>query len=1179
MTMRRHKSLPILVTPPQCNVRFFRACPHRGEFTISSIAAEANDFPQAVMTGETIPSSSAWMIPARTFVNTSLVSSSATTPLPSIDDYEINCSDTDIDIGTHSHKIIYESYPKMNTSSSQPSPLPQQRATETLLNSDSTPIGAFTTSTMERAEDLLHFWIQQPPISLSPAPSLNGHQHQHHHHHQHMLSNQGVLKATQILYRVIDEMIAGNSHANINIEMIDALLHHWNLCISTTTADTTNNLQWQARHEQRQLLVKVMDQLLHKIQTVLDHDSVPFKTFIRALSKITHPSAALAAEEILHIMVQSMSDNRHVLSSSINPDLGSFNMVLASWSNVSVEYGDTFGDGDGDGNGAAEEGKLGIRPGERAVEVLNKMMHMYHMGNYNMQPNLISFSLTIRALLKASTVNGNNPGLAGVSRGGGQEIAVYQACEVLQDMIKMYLSCKDGDSHGIGDVSMKPDKAIFDTVINALGKLDNIDGDQVPAEKALALLRQMKKLSMLPDTFTYNMVIGAFLRHSGRISNRSSHNKTHHLDYKTQQLSNNAIIDIIKELITSMDEEKEGMERDVIDGYVLSSKPDYVTYNSLIKAYANAGNASNAESTLRWMLQKCGEDSCEEKGNKESQNERLRPTTTTWNSVIEAHSKTSSPDSVERSMRVLHKMQSYSEERREIKQNRKGNAGGTVDDMINYDKFDCQPDKISMSLIISALTRSAKRGNKKACKQALQILDRIDSISTRDDNNLMKPDAIMYTSIMDCIAKSNDPMKGKKAMDLLRKMKALHGSGQQDDLKPDTVAYNTVLSALASSGDQGKKCSAKEAEQLLNSMEASGDESIAPNTVSYSTVISAWAKSRERGAADAAVRLLRRMENLSNESKSGDHPLALQCIKPNTISYASTLDALSRSGQKGASKLAMEILQQMEDRFADGADDVRPNAYSYSSVIMAIANNPEKDTISTDAQKLLRHMIKISNESNSDASPNTVVFNSVIKAIEKSSVQNKALESQGILDVMKEMCFNNDGCNMDLYPNTRTYNGVIRCCAFTSGTEEEKRAAFDIATNTLNDLRNSKRCSVDMYTYPAMFKSFERLLVRTGRKYQDKNTNLQEEDFQQIQRVFDMCCEDGVVDSLVLNNLTNILSRNSMRRLLSRVVEEEEEVLTAGLSLPIQLNSLPKSWRRMIYSAPHGGRKQKQKRK
>lgn len=133
--------------------------------------------------------------------------------------------------------------------------------------------------------------------------------------------------------------------------------------------------------------------------------------------------------------------------------------------------------------------------------------------------------------------------------------------------------------------------------------------------------------------------------------------------------------------------------------------------------------------------------------------------------------------------------------------------------------------------------------------------------------------------------------------------------------------------------------------------------------------------------------------------------------------------------------------------------------------------------------------------------------------------------------------------------------------------------------NTLEELRDSKHCLADMYTYPAIFKACERLLVGTERK--NRCVDMRKEDFQKIRRVFDMCCEDGMLDSLVLNSISKFLSRNALRNLLKTRGEktaEEEVAELSSSSFTVELNSLPQSWRRNIM-LPYAGRKRNPRKK
>merc|ERR1711971_232309 len=203
----------------------------------------------------------------------------------------------------------------------------------------------------------------------------------------------------------------------------------------------------------------------------------------------------------------------------------------------------------------------------------------------------------------------------------------------------------------------------------------------------------------------------------------------------------------------------------------------------------------------------------------------------------------------------------------------------------------------------------------------------------------------------------------------------------------------------------------------------------------------------------------------------------------------------------------MKILLEMEKRHFDDKT-IRPNAYSYASIMETIGNSPKKQLIAVQAQQLLSRMIKMADSIEIDNVAYTIVFNNAIKAIEKSSEKNKATKAKNILTLMKRL---NESGKLKAPPTVRTYNAIIRCCAFSSRSHDEKKAAFDIALDAFMELRKNKSIPMDTYTYPSILKACQ-LLLGTDQK-----------DYEAVKLLFYFCCEDGLLDGLVINNLKNYL--------------------------------------------------------
>jgi PPR repeat. len=517
------------------------------------------------------------------------------------------------------------------------------------------------------------------------------------------------------------------------------------------------------------------------------------------------------------------------------------------------------------------------------------------------------------------------------------------------------------------------------------------------------------------------------------------------------------------------------------------------TYNALLKAYVKIGDEQSAQATLYKMLREY-----------DAGNIHVRPDSVSWNLVIEAHAESTHEKAAHNISIVLDKMHDF----------------GKIHP-------DVQPDKITMSSVLKTLVRKASKGSKHAGKQAVQILDRMIDAHQKG-NRLMKPDRIIFSSVINCIAKGGGKDSGSEALEILNRMQNMYKEGDLD-LRPDTVTINTTLSALANTETRE---SARQSEHLLEAMITGNDPAMAPNVKSYTLVISAWAKSGAKEFMEKIEKLLLDMEKVDDEAK------------PNTVTYSTVLNAFAKSVDPSSYDRAMRVLQRMES----GAIGVIPNSYCYASVMECISKNPDKDSICSKTLALLQRLTEQNKRGNISRDSYTVVFNTAIKAIERSSEQLKDKVVLQILALMKEV---NGKRQIMAIPNVRTYNSIIRACAFTKGSRSDKEAAFETAMSALHSIRSSKDLSPDLFTYPAIFRAGEELLTFT------------EHNLQRYRNLFEMASEDGLVDALLLKNMVNLLPKPLMQSLLGTGKELSE----------VRLNDLPREWRRNIYKGKSLGRK------
>jgi pentatricopeptide repeat protein len=891
--------------------------------------------------------------------------------------------------------------------------------TYSILDESLTPIGSFTTDTMEEAVKLMEEWTYQRQNSSTNT----------------RIQLQPATQITQLLHRIILENKEGNPQAYFHTAMAESACLYWrNVSPEQCPRQTLQIIGWMQEGG------------------VVEERFMPYNNMISILTKCRNRQAALAVEGLLYRMIAleaemekdekdddilyTNMDMNMNMNSNCRPDVITYNSAIATWMHIARSEEDA---------------------GERAVKILNRMKGGYRMrigkskGDWceeddmtTVKPNILSFSMAVNTVLRAKKNNITSD-------------AALQAEDLLQDLIYFHRDTWEEED-------LKEVKRNFDNVLEALNQYSQYNPEA--AKRAIKLLRFMensKEKDLLPDTKTYNTVVGALAKQGDKSS-----------------------ISYIQDIITEM-------SRNLDDGKNEEAKVNTQTYNALIKAYVKHGQETSAESILRQMQYEYDQG-----------NHDVRPDSVTWNLVIEGHAKSQNE-------RASH------------------NTANIMDQMLEFGKKhpDVKPDKVTITSMLKSLVRKATKGNQNSGRQAVDILDKmIESYSS--GNELMKPDKIIFSTVINCVAKCGRSDAGSEALLLLNRMLKMHKEGYSN-LKPDTVTLNTTLSALANTQTAE---AAEQAGKLLQAMLKSNDDDMAPNVQSYTLVISAWGKSGAKESTKKIEQLLLEMEKVDDT------------LKPNTVTYSTVLNAFAKSNDPSSYDSAIRVLKRMED----GLINVVPNAFCYASVMECISKSSDRNSIPSKAMILLRQLSNQSASGRTSKDSYTVVFNTAIKALENSSEKRKDKVAKQFITLMKE---GHESGAIKAPLNVRTYNAAIRACAFTKGGDNDKREAFSTAFDTLNELRSAKNASPDLYTYPAMIRASEELL------------GLSDNDLKQIRSIFIMCCADGLVDALLLKNMVNFLPKGFMRSLL-RTEKEPSQV---------RLNDLPREWKSNIYSNSSDGRR------
>jgi pentatricopeptide repeat protein len=328
-------------------------------------------------------------------------------------------------------------------------------------------------------------------------------------------------------------------------------------------------------------------------------------------------------------------------------------------------------------------------------------------------------------------------------------------------------------------------------------------------------------------------------------------------------------------------------------------------------------------------------------------------------------------------------------------------------------------DVIDCNQVINAYSKS--RNDDNAPQYALQILKDMSKSGT-----YLVPNVVTYNSVINGYAQKGNFVGASKVFQLQIND---YKQNNNTDAKPNVRSFNTMINAcskhitlnarnksnnkdFSSGGDETNSNNDNDndnsmpeiAEKLLATLEewyTMGEIDNGADTITYSAVINCWSKSDTIDGPQRALDLLNKMIS--------------QNIEPNTITYNSVLDAYARQGNIiGANNVFQMMQQQQQQQQQNGGGDnssCRPNVRSYNILIDAwsksINNNNSNNNSNNDcdapeeAESLLKQMILLHSKGELEDFPDTITYNGVINCWGKSN--NSIQSAKHCLDILKKM--------------------------------------------------------------------------------------------------------------------------------------------------------------------------------
>jgi len=344
-----------------------------------------------------------------------------------------------------------------------------------------------------------------------------------------------------------------------------------------------------------------------------------------------------------------------------------------------------------------------------------------------------------------------------------------------------------------------------------------------------------------------------------------------------------------------------------------------------------------------------------------------------------------------------------------------------------------------LAAIIEALSSNAAN-NILHVKKAHQFLSEFENDIMKSNLRVL-PDmkfTRLYNAVIAGYISSTEKTDGiELAKTLLTHMIEKHTSNPQHIARPNTTTFVKVMTALARGEDN-----AQQLDMLLGEMDKINNQSkllpaelaanVVPNKVAYDLVLKSHTRSSAKGSNEHVSALLDRIKkdpNISSDDLSqifDSHELPQRSnndychgeikqssTNPILKSYKKMFHAHLKKRTANGAEAAAALLHEMEDKYASGENDYRPDIYMFNTVMNAwqqceLSNTDTSISPSKKAEDLLDYVCKKREEGVECLGPNDLTFSICLHSWCKSSRRDAPKHAENILrrkiESSKENC-------------------------------------------------------------------------------------------------------------------------------------------------------------------------------
>ncbi|CAJ1923632.1 unnamed protein product [Cylindrotheca closterium] len=384
--------------------------------------------------------------------------------------------------------------------------------------------------------------------------------------------------------------------------------------------------------------------------------------------------------------------------------------------------------------------------------------------------------------------------------------------------------------------------------------------------------------------------------------------------------------------------------------------------------------------------------------------------------------------------------------------------------------------------------------DEKGGEEAEMILSRMEDSSVAF---VALPNLQTYLNVMDAWAMRKNP---EKAEAVATRLNERYAETNDDAVKPTIAVTNKLIKSYGIRGDIEK------AESIFrDSLEKEGE--LKANHKTWVQIMKAYIpqKSGYEQVGDLFFEM-RKAFRMGEEE-----------YLPKTEAYNALIRALGYKRNGGPE--AEELLFEMIEQYQAGEDDVRPNADTFRNTIAAQLNR--RNFSSAKVEQLLQIQEGLYMTTGfPDLKIDTRVNNAALQVMSKTKDARKAIRAKRIIENMKN---SGDPENM---PTKRTYRSLMSACAFTRGNPEESLETFQVAIETIKNLKEFVGEEPDSGFVGLFLKACSNLMPPSRKRDAV------------VEKIFEKCCADGLLNDFVLIEFEKAASETLQLETLGGFLED-----------------------------------------